>query len=110
MAQISAVTPQSVGEVASLIPSFERSLRANDKSDKTIATYLEAARQLLAFLRASGMPTAVGNIRRDHIEAFIERLVLTRSPATANNRFRGLRALFNFLVEFGEIAASPMPV
>ena len=108
MAQISAVTPQSVGEVASLIPSFERSLRANDKSDKTIATYLEAVRQLLTFLRASGMPTAVGNIRRDHIEAFIERLVLTKSPATANNRYRGLRALFNFLVEFGEITASPM--
>jgi site-specific recombinase XerD len=102
------ITAESVGDLATLIPSFERSLRASNKSPKTIATYGEAARQLLAFLRESGMPTEVAKIGREHVEAFVERLVETKSPATANNRYRSLTALFNFLVDFGEIAASPM--
>ncbi len=102
------VTAESVGDLATLIPSFERSLRASNKSPKTIATYGEAAAQLLAFFRESGMPTEVAKIGREHVEAFIERLVATKSPATANNRYRALTALFNFLVDFGEITASPM--
>ena len=102
------VTASSVGDLATLIPSFQRSLRASNKSPKTIATYSEAANQLLAFLRASGMPTEVAKINRDHVEAFIEQLVATRSPATANNRYRSLASLFAFLIDFGEITVSPM--
>jgi site-specific recombinase XerD len=105
---MNAVTAQSVGDLATLIPSFERSLRATNKSPKTIATYGEAATQLLAFLRESGMPTEVVKIGREHVEAFVERLVQTKAPATANNRYRALTALFNFLVDFGEITVSPM--
>ena len=78
------------------------------KSPKTIATYGEAANHLLAFLRESGMPTEVAKIGREHVESFVERLVATRAPATANNRYRALTALFNFLVDFGEITISPM--
>jgi site-specific recombinase XerD len=102
------VTAQSVGDLATLIPSFQRSLRASNKSPKTIATYSEAAEQLLAFLRESGTPTQVTKIGREHVEAFIEKLVQTKSPATANNRYRSLTSLFNFLVDFGEITTSPM--
>ena len=32
----------------------------------------------------------------------------TKSPATANNRYRALTALFAFLVDSGEITDSPM--
>ncbi len=102
------VTAESVGDLATLIPSFQRSLRASNKSKKTIDTYSEAANQLLAFLRESGMPTEVAKIGREHVESFIERLVQTKSPATANNRYRALTSLFAFLVDFGEITESPM--
>lgn len=102
------ITTQSVGDLSALIPSFERSLRAANKSPKTIATYGEAASQLLAFLRVSGMPTEAAKIGREHVESFIERLVATKAAATANNRYRALCALFNFLVDFGEITVSPM--
>jgi hypothetical protein len=95
---MNSVTTESVGDLATLIPSFERSLRAANKSPKTIATYGEAAHQLLAFLRESGMPTEVARIRRAHVECSIERLVAAKAPATANNRYRALTALFNFLV------------
>ena len=103
-----AVTAVSVGDLSTLIESWRRSLRAANKSDKTVATYMEAANQLLAFLREHGMPTGVDDIRREHVEAFIERLRDTRSPATANNRYRALTALFKWLEEDGEIPASPM--
>jgi site-specific recombinase XerD len=105
---VGKVTAEIVGDLATLIPSFERSLRAANKSPKTIQVYGEAACQLLAFLRDAGMPTEAARIRRDHVEAFLERLVQTKAPATANNRYRALTSMFNFLVDFGEITDSPM--
>jgi len=80
-----AITAASVGDLGTLIPVFERSLRAQSKSPKTVQCYGEAARQLLAFLGEMGMPTEVARIRREHVETFVERLVATKSPATANN-------------------------
>jgi hypothetical protein len=56
---IDSVTVESVGDFATYIPSFERFLRVAKKSKKAIATYSEAANQLLAFLQESGMPTEV---------------------------------------------------
>jgi hypothetical protein len=54
------------------------------------------------------MPTDVEQIRREHVDRFIERLVSTRAPTTANDRYRALTALFNFVLDFGEISDSPM--
>jgi site-specific recombinase XerD len=105
---MNSVTAASVGDLSTLIPSFERSLRAGNKSPKTVQVYGEAANQLLKFLQEAGMPTEVSHIRREHVEAFIEKLVATRAPATAHNRYRALTALFKFLVDFGEITESPM--
>lgn len=97
-----------VGDLAALIPSWERSLRAANKSDRTIETYGESARQLLRFLAVSGMPTDVTNIKREHVEAFIESLLERFKPATANNRFRGIGSFFAWCEEEGEIVLSPM--
>jgi hypothetical protein len=82
-----SVTGESVGDLATLLPSFQRLLRAANKSPKTCATYAEAGNQLLAFLIESSMPTAASKIGREHVGAFIERLVETKAPATANNRY-----------------------
>ncbi len=100
-------TIDSVGELAALIPSFERSLRAASKAPKTIGTYGESARQLVSYLGAHGMPTQALHVSREHVEMFMAHLVATRS-ATANNRYRGLRRLFAYLEEEGDIGASPM--
>ena len=103
------ITAASVGDLATLIPSFERSLRAANKSPKTVQVYSEAANQLPAFLRETGMPTAVEQIRREGVESFIERLVQTRaSPLSLTTGNPALTALFGFLVDFGEIIESPM--
>ncbi len=54
------------------------------------------------------MPTAPAHVRREHVEAFIVRLLERFKPATADNRYRALRAFFKWLLEEGEVKVSPM--
>jgi pimeloyl-ACP methyl ester carboxylesterase len=62
------------GDLGHLLPSWELHLRALNRSPKTLTTYFEAARQLLAFLADRGMPTHAASIHREHIEAFLVHL------------------------------------
>jgi site-specific recombinase XerD len=91
-----------------MLPSWRRSLAARRVSPRTIATYGISVEQLAGFLAGHGMPTRVGAIRREHVEAFIGELLATRAPATAHNRFRGCQAFFAWALEEGEIRESPM--
>lgn len=91
-----------------LAKSYERSLRAENKSPKTILTYNEALARLESFLLSRGMPTNPRAIRREHLEAFMEDLLARYKPATANNRYRSLQSFFKYLVEEDEIEANPM--
>ena len=107
------MTPQAtaasvVGDLGTLVPSFERSLRAGNKSPKTIKLYMQAAYQLVAYLARQGMPTEASRITREHVEAFINDQLERWKPATANNRYRALARLFAYLEEEGEIRSSPM--
>lgn len=54
------------------------------------------------------MPTAAGNIRREHVEAFIAAELERTAPASAATRYRSLQQLFNWLDEEREITGSPM--
>lgn len=97
-----------VGDLANLVPDWVRSLKAENKSSNTIDAYTAAAEQFLDFLRDKGMPTEAARINREHVESFVQHLLDTRKPATANNRYRGLQRLFAYLVDEGEITDSPM--
>ena len=74
-----------------LLGSFERHLRAANRADTTMATYLIAARQAEAFLRGRGkeLPQA----GRTDIEAFMGDLLARRSPSTAATYHKVLRIL-----------------
>jgi hypothetical protein len=61
-----------------LLGSFERHLRAANRADTTVATYLIAARQADAFLRARG--TGLLEASRADLEAFMGDLLARRSP------------------------------
>jgi site-specific recombinase XerD len=89
--------------------SFQLHLRAENKSTKTLETYSDALDQLTAFLERTGMPREIGSVRREHVEAFLVSLQEAgRSPATVNNRYRGLQAFFRWLTEEGEVRESAM--
>lgn len=88
--------------------SFARHLRAANKSPNTTKAYLDAVSRLDAFLEAHGMPQAVANVRREHVEAFIEDQLARLKPASAANRYRSLQQFFRWLVDEGEVRESPM--
>jgi site-specific recombinase XerD len=104
----SAVTAPSVGDLKPLVTSFQRHLRAANRSPATIETYTQSADQLARFLAERGMPTEAASVRREHIEAFLEDLLGRWTPATANNRYRGLQQFFAWLLDEGEISNDPM--
>jgi site-specific recombinase XerD len=89
-----------------LARSFERHLRAENKSDRTVETYLEAVRLLQAYLARRGVDLAEAD--RAQIEAFLADLLARWKPATAANRYRSLKVFYAWLEDEGEITADPM--
>jgi len=98
----------TVDDLRSLIPSWRRHLRAANLADRTVQSYLEAANQLCEFLVAHGMPTEAGAIHREHVESYIQDILNRFKPTTAASRYRSLQQLFRWLVDEGELSASPM--
>lgn len=96
------------GDIAVNAASFACHLRAENLSPQAVTTYLQSVARLAEFLEASGMPTLVANIRREHIEGWLEHLLRRWRPATAVNRFTGAQQFFKWLVDEGEIRDSPM--
>src|SRR6266704_4717487 len=89
-----------------LVRSFERHLRAMNRSERTVATYLIAVRQADAFLQAHG--TTIQAATRADLEAFMGDLLTRRAPSTAATYHKVLRILYAWLVEEAEIPADPM--
>ena len=100
--------PDSLDELATLVASWRRHLRAQRMSPSTIATYSAAVTQLAGYLREHGMPLEVAAVHREHVEAWVTSLLERWKPTTAHNRYRGAHAFFRWLVDEGEIRTSPM--
>ncbi len=95
-------------DLAELVTSWERSLRAANRSANTREQYATSARQLVTFLAEHGMPTGAGGVRREHVEAYLADLAENWAPSTVQTRYKGCRLFFAYLAEEGEIATSPM--
>ena len=98
----------SVGDLATLIPSFRRHLRASNLSPRTVRGYTDSTELFRRFLVEHGMPTAVSAIAREHVEAFVEDLLERWKPSTANTRYRALQAFWKWAVADGEAPENPM--
>ncbi len=91
----------SHADIITNLTSFNRHLRAENLSPRTIETYCESVRQFVRFLESQGMPWNVANLRREHVESFVEHLLERWNPATANNRYRRLQTFFKWLIDEG---------
>ena len=91
-----------------MLPDFSLSMRARNRSPRTIQSYCEAAKLLDTYLTERGMPRNLRNIGREHVEAFIDDQLTRRSHASAAVRFRSLQQFFRWAKEDGQITASPM--
>lgn len=99
----------AAADIAPNRESFVRHLRAENKAPSTVVTYGKAIDQLAAYLEASGMPTTVAALTREHVESFLIALQAKgHRPATVSQRFRSLQQFFKWLKEEGEIRESPM--
>jgi site-specific recombinase XerC len=104
----SAIFTDELNDLRTLLPDWRRSLKARNRSDQTIASYLRCGQNLLDFLVAQGMPTDVNHIAREHVEAFLADMVDRLSAATTAKHYRSLQQLWKWLVDDGEIQRSPM--
>ncbi len=93
-----------------LASSFRRSLAAANKSPRTITGYLEGVTLLVAFLREHNYPLSASQIRRGHIEAFMEDQLARWKPSTAATRYRAVRTFFKWAVSDPDIEIDRSPL
>lgn len=86
-----------------LVRSFYRHLNAEGKRLATMDHYLSCADQ---FVRWWGRP--VNEVRRRDVTEWLTDLRDRYSPASVNNRYRGLRQFFLWLIKEEEIERNPM--
>ncbi|HEX7066593.1 MAG TPA: tyrosine-type recombinase/integrase [Candidatus Limnocylindria bacterium] len=105
-------------ELEAAIESYRRTRRTELAEQTLDRIYVPRLTVFAGWLRGLGMPTDVGAIRREHVEAYIDWLqhdaANNRSgetghkSATVSIAFRTLRTFFNWLVYEDEIKRSPM--
>jgi site-specific recombinase XerD len=95
--------------IAEAIDSYERHLRAENKSPATITAYLGALRRFDAYLAAHGMPRDLRAIRREHVEAWIVGLQDSgQAAASVSLYYRSLQPFWKWAVSEEEVSRSPM--
>ena len=87
-----------------LLASLALSLRAKNRSPKTIHRYLLAAEQLATFLGTGDLTS----VTKAEVERFISHCLQTKASATAAQRNRSLQQFYRWLEAEGEVALSPM--
>ncbi len=90
---------------ASTLRAFERRLRSEKKSDKTVQSYLEAARLFAGWL--AGRHT-LEDVTSADIEDFMIFLLGAHAASTAAVRFRSLQQLYSWLTAEEWIETDPM--
>jgi site-specific recombinase XerD len=95
---------RSSGDNDLLLRSFSRSLRARNRSAKTISSYLEGARLLAEHAQGRDLL----DLARGDVEDFLTDQLERHRPTTAAVRFRSLQQFYRWAVAEELIDASPM--
>ena len=97
-------------DFAPVLRAWRRHLKARNKAEKTVKSYLEAGAQFADWLRTDeARPQAFAEAGRVELEEFFGDLFAQgRSASTVANRYRSLQQLYRWLFEIEEeIAVSP---
>jgi len=86
-----------------LLASWERAMRARNLAPKTIARYLDSARQLADFAAARGLDP----LGRQAIEKYLADQAASPQTLHRHPRYRALEQWFKWLVEEDELAPDP---
>src|SRR5690348_8723278 len=87
-----------------VLRSFARSLRARNRSPRTVQSYLESATLLAE--HAEGRDLA--SLSRGDIEEFLGDQLAQHRPTTVAVRFRSLQQLYRWMMDEELVAFSPM--
>lgn len=87
-----------------IVRSFNRALRAANRSERTVASYNESIRYLCRACPDTGLLEHTRQTLTGFFEASHDRL----APATCAHRYRSLRRFFNWAVKEELITVSPM--
>lgn len=83
-------------DLAELIEAWALTLRARNRSPRTIGSYLETALQFYHWLEGEGRPTVASEVTTRDVERWIAHLLDTRSTSTARLRYRSLQQLWRY--------------
>ncbi|MDN4520315.1 tyrosine-type recombinase/integrase [Mycolicibacterium austroafricanum] len=98
--------PQSLPDLAELLPSWELALKAERKSPQTVDSY---TRGVTLFLRWCAQTDTSPEMTRTKVQAFISALLDGGAePATARSRHMALRRYAAWLADEGEIETNPL--
>jgi site-specific recombinase XerD len=85
----------------SLLRSFERHLRAQNRSERTVGNYLENAQRVEVFLEGRGK--RLEEATQADLEDFLGDILRRRSANTAATRYKVMRVLYRWLEEEEEL-------
>ena len=89
--------------------SFNRSLRVEGKSDRTIVLYGQSISSFVAWLTELGVADDVDQLTREHVLGWLDSLRRRGlTAATVGTRWRGLRRFTNWLVAEDIIRKAPL--
>jgi integrase/recombinase XerC len=92
----------------SLLQEWTIALQVANRSQNTIRSYMEAARQLAGFLAADGRQRELDGAETSDLQAFILDQLESCSATTAGIRYRNLQQFFRWLEEEGIREDNPM--
>lgn len=99
------MTP-SLLDLAALLPSWQLALRAERKSQATIASYAEGVTGFLRWCESTGTPA---ELTKANVTAFTAALLDDGAqPATARSRHMALRRYAAWLADEGELDSNPL--
>src|SRR4051812_39490267 len=78
--------------------SWQLAMSSEGKSPRTIGGYLETLELFDTWLRNNDRPTAVNNVTRDDVRAWLVELRDRVKASTVQARYKGLRVFFAWLV------------